>query len=144
MVHRYKDDIIGQRLSNQQITEHKFANPKQLLNHMGAIQAQDIEMAKRALDAKELRRYDTPEGKISHAVVSIDDSVIMIGDANEQSRPTHMVIHIYVPDANATFKKAVAAGFEPVQEPVQKEDTDLRGMFKDFQGNIWAVGTQQN
>ena len=103
-----------------------------------------IDFAKEVFDAKELRRYDLPDGSITHAEVMIDDSVLMVADGNENYPPHQLMIHVYVPDAHATYRKAIDAGCEAVEEPVQKaDDQDLRGSFKDFAGNFWSVGTQQ-
>ncbi|MCB9211575.1 MAG: VOC family protein [Ignavibacteriales bacterium] len=102
-----------------------------------------IDLLKNAFGAEELRKYNIPNGKIVHSEVKFDDSVIMISDSNDQYPPMPIVLHLYVPDATAAYKKAVEAGFEPMQEPIQKNDPDMRGMVKDFQGNIWTIATQQ-
>lgn len=102
-----------------------------------------IDFLKEVFDASELRRYDLPDGLVMHAEVQIDDSVIMVADANENYPPHQLMNHVYVPDAQATYRKALAAGCEGVEEPVRKDDPDLRGSFKDFAGNFWSVGTQQ-
>lgn len=103
-----------------------------------------IDLMKEIFDAKELRRYDMPDGSIMHAELQIDDSVIMLGDASEQFSPVPIVMHVYVPDVDATFQKAVKAGCEVVEQPKEREgDPDRRGTFKDFAGNMWSVGTQR-
>lgn len=103
-----------------------------------------IDLLKGVFDASELRRYDLPDGSVMHAEVQIDDSVIMVADANENYPPHQLMIHVYVPDAQAAYRKALAAGCEGVEEPVhKKDDPDLRGSFKDFAGNFWSIGTQQ-
>lgn len=79
-----------------------------------------------------------------HAEVKIDDSVLMIADSTEKYPSHQLMIHVYVPDAQQTYRKAIEAGAEAVEEPVHKEnDPDLRGSFKDFAGNFWSVATQQ-
>ncbi|MBT29244.1 VOC family protein [Chondrinema litorale] len=91
----------------------------------------------------ELRRYENAEGKIVHAEVKIDDSVIMLADANEQFPPNQLLIHVYVADVDATFKKAIAAGCIELGKPQSREgDPDKRGSFKDIFGNFWSVSTQ--
>ena len=103
-----------------------------------------INLIKEIFDAEELRRYDMPDGSIMHAEIQIDDSVIMIGDSSEKFPPVQIVIHVYVPNVDETFKKAVDAGCEIVEQPKEREgDPDRRATFKDFAGNIWSVGTQQ-
>lgn len=103
-----------------------------------------IDLMKAIFNAKELRRYDNPDGSIIHAEVQIDDSIIMIGDSSEKFPPVQTVMHVYVPDVDATFKKAVNAGCEIIEQPQQREgDPDKRATFKDFAGNMWSIGTQQ-
>ncbi|MEX2639905.1 MAG: VOC family protein [Balneolales bacterium] len=105
---------------------------------------QVIELLKDIFDAKELRRYDMSDGSIMHAEVKIDDSVIMIGDSSEHFPPNQDLIHIYVPDVDHTYKKAIDAGCEALEQPKERDgDPDRRGSFKDFAGNIWTVATQK-
>ncbi len=94
-------------------------------------------------DAKELRRYDKKDGTIMHAEIKIDDSVIMLGDASDEFPPITLVIHVYVPNVDDIFEKAISAGCEIIEKPKTREgDPDKRGTFKDFAGNIWSVATQ--
>jgi PhnB protein len=102
-----------------------------------------IDFLKKAFDASALRRFDTPDGKIVHAEVRIGDSVVMIADSGGHYPAFPVWLHVYVPDVDATYKTALAAGGVPVQQPVRKEgDTDKRGGFKDPAGNTWWVATQ--
>lgn len=104
-----------------------------------------IKLLKEIFDAKVLRRYDNPDGSLMHAELQIDDSVIMVSEASEQYPANQLLIHVYVTDALKVYQKAIAAGCEEIEKPVHKEnDPDLRGQFKDYIGNIWAVGTQKN
>ena len=84
-----------------------------------------------------------PDGTIMHAEIQIDDTVIMLGDSSSKFFPVPIVIHVYVPDVDKTFQKAVDAGCEIVEKPKeQNNDPDRRATFKDFAGNMWSVGTQ--
>src|SRR5512146_3283148 len=49
-----------------------------------------IEFLKQAFGAEERERFLRPDGHIMHAEVKIGDSIIMLGEANEQwpARPT--------------------------------------------------------
>ena len=82
------------------------------------------------------------DGRLRHAEVRIDDTVLMLADAVEgwEAVPTH--VHIYVPDVDATYQRALQAGAVSVQPPVQKDDEDKRGGFTDAGGTTWWVGTQ--
>lgn len=102
-----------------------------------------IELLKELFDAKEMRCYDTPDGTVLHAELKIDDTILMIADATDKYPPNQSLIHIYVPDVDEVFNKAIDLGFESVDSPKQKEgDPDRRGSFKDLAGNIWSVATQ--
>lgn len=102
-----------------------------------------IDLLKTIFDATELRRYDMPDGTIMHAEIRIDDSVIMIGDSSDKFPPVPLVIHVYVPNVDKTFSKAINAGCEIVEQPKEREDDpDRRATFRDFAGNMWSIGTQ--
>lgn len=102
-----------------------------------------IDLLKQIFDAQESRRYDADGGKIMHAEVRLDDSIIMIGDSSDQYPANKLLIHVYVKDVDATYRKAIAAGCKSLEPPKTRDgDPDKRGMFEDFGGNVWAVGTQ--
>ena len=102
-----------------------------------------IELLKQIFNAVELRKYHSPDGKIVHCEVKLDDSVIMLADSNEHYPPNHQLIHVYLSDVQSVFDTAIKAGCESIQPPSRrKDDPDLRGAFKDFDGNIWSVSTQ--
>jgi PhnB protein len=102
-----------------------------------------IDFLKKTFDATELRRFDTPDGRIMHAEVRIGDTVVMLADAGGNFPAFPVWLHVYVPDVDGTYKKALQEGGVPVQEPARKEgDPDRRGGFKDPAGNTWWVSTQ--
>lgn len=94
-------------------------------------------------DAIQLRRYDRNDGSIMHAEIKIDDSVIMLSNATKEYPAMRLVMHVYVPNVDEIFEKAISAGCEIIDKPKTREgDPDKRGAFKDFAGNIWSVATQ--
>lgn len=104
-----------------------------------------IELMKEIFDARELRRYEHPDGTIMHAEIMIDDSVIMLGDASEKYPSITLVLHVYVPNVDVVFSKAIQAGCDIIEPPKENEgDPDRRATFRDFWGNMWSVGTQQS
>lgn len=95
-------------------------------------------------NAQPLRKYENENGRIVHMEVRLDDSVIMMSDGSESYPPQPFLLHVYVPDVHSTFKKATDAGCQVVEQPINREgDPDTRGMFKDFDGNLWTVSTQK-
>ena len=103
-----------------------------------------IDFLNRTFDGVNLRRFEDPSGRIMHAEVRVDDTVVMVSDANKMFPAFPVWLHVYVPDVDATYKKALAAGGVSVQEPTRKEgDPDRRGGVKDPCGNTWWISTQQ-
>lgn len=109
----------------------------------GAQKLMDLLIA--IFNGKELRKYAMPDGTIMHAEIKIDDSVLMFGNASEQFTANQLLTHIYVPDVDQTFNKAIELGCLPVEQPTERDgDPDRRGSFRDFAGNVWSIGTQVN
>lgn len=96
----------------------------------------------RVFDAKEIRRFPGDSGKIMHAEIRIDDTVLMLADKSDDWPPMPAYVHIYVQDVDATYRRALEAGAESVQEPVKKDDPDKRGGIKDAGGTTWWIATK--
>ena len=102
-----------------------------------------IDFLKKTFNATELRRFDSPDGSIMHVEVRIEDSVVMLSDGGGSFPAFPVWLHVYVPDVDATYRRALAAGGVSVQEPQQKkDDPDRRGGVKDPSGNTWWISTQ--
>ena len=117
---------------------YSTVSPYLIVNGAGAT----IEFLVNVFGAVELRRFPDAAGKLLHAGVRIDDTVVMIADAGEGWPPVPSHVHIYVRDVDATYKRALEAGATSVQEPVQKEDEDKRGGVKDAGGTTWWIATK--
>ena len=78
------------------------------------------------------------DGKIGHCEVRIGDVLLMMGEPPESST---MQMHVYVPDVDATFKKAVEAGAKPEQEPNDRPHGDRSSTVKDRWNNTWFIAT---
>lgn len=108
------------------------------------------EFLKRAFGAVEEGRMPGPGGKIMHAEMKIGDSKLMFGDYfPEFGCPPipvskwPFVLHVYVPDADKVFAKAVAEGCEATM-PVQDQFWgDRYGQVKDPFGFVWAIATRK-
>ncbi|HQU70870.1 MAG: VOC family protein [Calditrichaeota bacterium] len=104
-----------------------------------------VDFLRKAFDAREIRRYEHADGTIMHTEVRLDDSVVMISEAGGDYPAFPVWLHLYVPDVDASYQKALGAGAQSVQVPVQKEgDPDRRGGVLDPCGNTWWLSTQQN
>ncbi len=101
-----------------------------------------IEFLRNVFGAVELQRFPAPNGKVMHAEVRIDDTVVMIADGADGWPPVPSSVHIYVADVDATYRRALEAGATSVQAPVKKEDADKRGGVKDAGGTTWWIATK--
>lgn len=120
-------------------TNYSTVSPYLIVNGAGAT----IDFLKRVFGAIELRRFPDESGKLRHAEVRIDDTVIMLADPVPPDWPVvSSHVHIYVRDVDATYQKALEAGATSVQEPVKKQDEDKRGGVKDAGGTTWWMATK--
>jgi PhnB protein len=101
-----------------------------------------VKFVKAVFGATEHRRMERPDGGISHVELRIEDSVVMLSEATSDYPAVRAWLHVYVPDVDATYARALKAGGESVQAPVKKGDPDKRGGVKDPGGNIWWISTQ--
>jgi PhnB protein len=95
-----------------------------------------------AFDAKELRKFSAPAGRIVHAEVQIDDTVVMIAEAGSAFPAVPAHVHVYVSDVDAVYARAIAYGAISVQEPLKGDDEDKRGGIKDAGGTTWWIATR--
>jgi uncharacterized glyoxalase superfamily protein PhnB len=101
-----------------------------------------IDFLRETFGAEELRRSERADGSIMHVEVRIDDTIVMLADSGGQFPAFPVWLHVYVPDVDATYEKALAAGGVSVQEPAQRGDPDRRGGVKDPAGNTCWIATQ--
>ncbi|MGH7713987.1 MAG: VOC family protein [Gemmatimonadaceae bacterium] len=101
-----------------------------------------IDFLTRVFGATELRRFPDSSGRLMHAEVRIDDTVVMMGDSADGWPPIASHVHVYVSDVDATYRTALEAGATSLQEPVKKGDEDKRGGVKDPQGTTWWIATK--
>lgn len=104
-----------------------------------------LEFLKTVFDAEEIMVHKDGKGGVMHAEVRIDDSVIMFGNSTKAFPPETGAVFMYVADTDVIYKKALAAGATPRQEPENKEYGRAAGLWDPF-GNSWwitAVPTAQ-
>jgi PhnB protein len=98
------------------------------------------EFLRQAFDADVRASIPRPDGSIMHSEVAIGDSIIEIGEAEEkETRPCEL--HLYVPDADATYARAVAAGARSLSAPVDQPYGDREAGVVDPSGNVWYIAT---
>tara|TARA_R110002111_G_scaffold144910_2_gene211292 strand:+ start:161195 stop:161647 length:453 start_codon:yes stop_codon:yes gene_type:complete len=82
------------------------------------------------------------DDKIGHAAMQVGDSVIELADACEEWGVTSAAIHIYVPDVDATYQKALEAGATSLREPADLFYGERGASVKDPFGIQWHIAAQ--
>ena len=101
-----------------------------------------VEFVKQAFGAEEVFRSTGSAGGL-HAEVRIEDSMIMIGGGAEwQGTPMPTAIHLYVPDADAAYKRALDLGATSLHEPTDQSYGERSATVRDLAGNQWYIATQ--
>jgi PhnB protein len=100
-----------------------------------------INFLKRAFGAEELGRYAAPDGVIHHATLKIGTSHLELGEAHGKYQPMKSMFYLYVPDVDAMYKRAIAAGATSIHEPKDQPYGDRVGAVADAFGNQWYMGT---
>ena len=101
-----------------------------------------LDFLKQAFGAEEIVRHMDPSGRIAHACVRIDDSMVELSESTEKWPPVPCALHVYVPDVDATHKRAVEAGGTAVQEPTDQFYGERSSAVRDVCGNNWFIATQ--
>jgi uncharacterized glyoxalase superfamily protein PhnB len=96
---------------------------------------------KNVFGAEEIECHREPSGRIAHASMRIGDSVIEMGDANEQWGSTPAALHVYVPDVDRTFATALANDATTLYKVADQPYGERSGGFKDRWGNSWYAAT---
>jgi len=100
-----------------------------------------INFAIRAFDAVVVEDMRRPDGTVMHAELQIGNSRVMLGQASEQHPAMPAALYLYVPDTDATYRKALAAGAVSTMEPVNQFYGDRNAGVRDQSGNMWWIGT---
>jgi len=77
-----------------------------------------------------------------HAEVMVGNSKLMIGGYDTvEEIPT--ALHLYVPNADEIYQRALEAGATSLEEPVDQFYGDREAGVKDPTGNVWWIATHQ-
>lgn len=110
-----------------------------------------ITFYKKAFGATETGRLLMPNGKIGHAEIEIEGSLLMMADENldwgnkspETIGGNPMTFGLYIKDVDATFKQAVDAGATIVMPVKDEFYGDRAGQVMDPFGYKWMLTTHQ-
>ncbi|MFK7848334.1 MAG: VOC family protein [Rhodothermales bacterium] len=100
-----------------------------------------IQFAQHVFGADEVERSVRPDGSIGTAVLKIGNSVIEVSNATATWKPIPAALHIFVPDTDAAYKRAIAAGATSLYEPADMPYGERSGGVADSNGVYWYIAT---
>jgi PhnB protein len=125
------------------------------LNIEGAASA--VDFYQRVFGAKVLMRDEEPSGIVSHAMLKLGDTTVMLSDptsADVKQNDVHGLsraprsyggspvhLYIYVADVDDVFRRAVESGAKIIDEVENRDWGDRCGGIEDPYGHVWWIGT---
>lgn len=108
-----------------------------------------IAFYQKAFGAEEALCLRMPDGSVMHAELKFGDSFVMLGgewpDFGMKAPLANHIsssLHLYVPDADAAFRKAIDAGCTPVMPPADMFWGDRYAKVLDPFGHVWGLATR--
>ena len=111
--------------------------------------ASTIDWYQKAFGAEELSRALGPDGKVMHAEIKIGDTIVMVNDAMGGGKSPKTLggspasLWIYVPDSDALFGRATAAGAQVLMPMTDQFWGDRTGTLSDPSGYQWTIATRK-
>ncbi|HEY2761484.1 MAG TPA: VOC family protein [Pirellulales bacterium] len=103
--------------------------------------AKFLEFVSQAFGGIVRERFTRPDGTVQHAQVCVADSLLMVGEPTLPWKPLPVMLYHYVPDCDATYQQALAAGAISIVEPADMFYGDRHACVKDMAGNDWWIAT---
>lgn len=108
-----------------------------------------IDFYVRAFGATVTMRLAAPDGKVGHAEVMIQGVPVMLSDefpgiavSPQELGGTPMTLHLLVPDVDAAYARAIAAGATAVRPVADQFYGDRSGLLLDPFGHKWNLATR--
>lgn len=102
-----------------------------------------IDFMKDVFDAEVVNVTMDDSGRVANAEVRIGHGVIEASDASDAWPATRCALHVFVPDTDACYRKALAAGAATLYEPADMPYGERSAGVKDAFGNSWFIATFQ-
>ena len=100
-----------------------------------------IPFVEAAFGGKATGLHKSPDGIVRHATIEIAGATLEIDEAADESPLAGSYLHVYVPDTDAVYAQAVAAGAVGVTPPYTAPYGDRAANIKDPFGNTWFLAT---
>src|SRR5579871_5958716 len=123
---------------------HNTVNPYLVVNDVPAL----LRFLTATFDGVLTEQIRQPDGQLAHTEVRIGDSVLMVGGpqidtpvpAHVEPRPA--TFYVYVPDVDATYRRAMENGANSYQLPSNRFYGDRVAAVVDAHDNVWWIATK--
>ena len=91
-----------------------------------------------------LRTVFAAEGELRSGApteIRIGDSIVLVSDGGGVREAMPAFLHVYVENADETYRLAIAAGALSIERPADMPYGDRRAMVRDSWGNVWQIAT---
>jgi len=107
------------------------------------VQDADAEMQflKRAFGATEASCERNADQTVMHAEMRVGNSLLMLGQANETWKALKASLYLWIPDVDATYATALAAGAVSLSAPEDKPYGHRDAGVVDQNGITWWIGS---
>jgi PhnB protein len=100
-----------------------------------------LDFVQKAFDAEILLRMDGPDGLVHHAQVKLGGAMLELANTAGTWAPMPAGIHLYVPDCDATYRRALDAGAVSLLVPEDRFYGERSASVTDPFGNVWHIAT---
>jgi PhnB protein len=94
-----------------------------------------------AFGAEPMGVHKSPDGIVHHATIRIGNATLEIDEAHGEFQPMPCHLHVYVPDTDAVYARAMNAGATSIEAPRNAPYGDRSAGVKDAWGNSWFIAT---
>ena len=100
-----------------------------------------IDFLVQGFGAEVIERHAAPDGTLVHANIRIGNSQLGMSESRPDYPNMPTMIYMYVPDVDAVYARAVAAGGESLFAPADQPYGDRNAGVRDAAGNQWYIST---
>lgn len=101
----------------------------------------EIAFLKAAFGAIEKSLQRTGDGKVMHAELEVGNSLLMLGQASEQWKAHAAALYVWIPDVDAAYARALAAGATSQSAPENKPYGHRNAGVIDSNNITWWIGS---
>ena len=101
-----------------------------------------IKFLQQAFSAEQISLTLNAVNKVQNAVYRINDSMVMLAEANDDTVVTPSAFYFYTPDTDSQYQKALSVGGKSLMEPNDQFYGDRNAGIEDPCGNSWWFATK--